>query len=100
MPLNEGEAFEIQEEIDRFIEEQPEGDQRDQAVALFTNPAARDTISRRLTARQTVDFLSGIATQPVKKKRKSPAKKKTTKASKSAGTKTKARKKSTKKVSD
>jgi len=91
---------EIQEEIDRFIEEQPEGPQREQAVALFTNPAARDTINRRLTARQTVDFLSDIATQPVKKKRKSPSKKKTTKASKSAGTKTKARKKSTKKVSD
>lgn len=69
---------EIQEEIDRFIGEQPEGDQREQAVALFTNPSARDTISRRLTARKTVDFLSDIANQPVKKKRKPPTKKKTT----------------------
>lgn len=52
---------EVQEEIDRVLEGQPEGDAREQARQLFDNPEARETVERRLVARKTVDLLTNIA---------------------------------------
>lgn len=87
---------EIEDEIQRFINEQPEGEAREQAESFFVNPDATETVKRRLTARKTVDMLTEIASTPEKIKKtskKAKPKKKTTAKAKATNTKKKTTKK-------
>jgi trigger factor len=52
---------EIDAEVTRVVDAQPEGDAREQARQLFQSEAARDTIKRRLVARKAMEFLVSAA---------------------------------------